>query len=490
LPLSISPHAFIEPFTPPVPLFVCLVAAGFAVVASFILVGYFSKNLQASSDYPKVNILRWAFVRGVAGTGTVFGIQLASVFLFVLVVSAGFLGNPNPVYNLAPTFIWVIWWVGIVYASAFFGDVWALLNPWQITFGWLEILWKRFDSGRSLPPIMQYPEKVGVWPALLFFLVFAWVENVYNDSIIPMRISQMILVYSVLTWLGMILFGKDVWIRHGETFSLAFRLFAKFAPTEVRPIDHKFTVDTGRTFDAGLLERSDESRIVESVEREINLRPFATGLLRVEKVSISEMLFVLLLLATVTFDGFTATMPWMNIQDSAKQYVPNIMFINTMGLILSALIFIGTYWWFSALMSVTGQRQSSALSLGKVFVYTLIPIALAYHVAHFLLVLLIQGQLIVPLASDPFGFGWDLLGTANYRLNFQLVSPVVYWFISVIAIVSGHIIAVFLSHSIALRLHGSRRQALHSQYPMLVLMVGYTTASLWIITQPMYMPTM
>ena len=103
---------------------------------------------------------------------------------------------------------------------------------------------------------------------------------------------------------------------------------------------------------------------------------------------------------------------------------------------------------------------------------------------------LIQGQLIVPLASDPFGFGWDLLGTANYRLNFQLVSPDIYWSVSVIAIVAGHIIAVFLSHSIALRLHGSRRQALHSQYPMLVLMVGYTTASLWIITQPMYMPTM
>ena len=201
-------------------------------------------------------------------------------------------------------------------------------------------------------------------------------------------------------------------------------------------------------------------------------------------------LFVLLLLATVTFDGFTATMPWINIQNSAEEYVSNIMFISTVGLILSALIFAGIYWGFGALMSLTGGRQLNSLDLGKAFVYTLIPIALAYHVAHFLLFLLIQGQLIFPLASDPFGFGWDLLGTANYRLNFQPVSPGVYWFVSVIAIVAGHIIAVFLSHSIALRVHSSRRQALHSQYPMLVLMVGYTTASLWIITQPMYMPAM
>ena len=141
-------------------------------------------------------------------------------------------------------------------------------------------------------------------------------------------------------------------------------------------------------------------------------------------------------------------------------------------------------------MSLAGRRQIDYLQYGKIFVYTLIPIALAYHVAHFLLFLLIQGQLIIPLASDPFGFGWDLFGTADYRLNFKLVSPNIYWFVSVIAIVVGHIIAVFLSHSIALRIHDTSEHALQSQYPMLILMVGYTIASLWIITQPMYMSAM
>ena len=468
----------------------CLVGAGFAVVASFILVGYFSRNPRAYSGYPKVNILKWTIVRSATGTGTILMIQLTSVFLFVLIISAGFLGNPNPVHNLAPTSVWVIWWVGVAYASAFLGDVWALLNPWKIVFGWLESLWRRLNSGRSLQPIMQYPEKFGVWPALFLFVIFAWVENVYSDSIIPARISQMILVYSVLTWLGMILFGKNTWIKHGEAFSLAFGFLAKFAPTEVRLIGHESTVTKERTSDTELSETQDESGIAKRLEREINLRPFATGLLNLGKVSTSEMLFVLLLLATVTFDGFTATVTWISIQNSVEKYMPNIMFISTVGLILSALIFVGVYWGFSVLMSLTGGRQLNALGLGKAFVYTLIPIALAYHVAHFLLFFLIQGQLIVPLASDPFGFGWDLLGTANYRLNFQLVSPDVYWFVSVIAIVAGHIIAVFLSHSIALRLHRTRRQALLSQYPMLVLMVGYTTASLWIITQPMYMSTM
>ena len=198
------------------------------------------------------------------------------------------------------------------------------------------------------------------------------------------------------------------------------------------------------------------------------------------------MLFVLLLLATVTFDGFMSTLPWVNIQASVQEYLPNVAMISTLGLVSFGLIFIALYLFFCALMSLASGIKLRVLDVAKAFIYTLIPIALAYHLAHFLLFLLIQGQLIVPLASDPFGFGWDLFGTADYRLNFSLVGPSFYWFISVIAIVTGHIIAVFLAHSIAFRLIRTRRYALRSQFPMLVLMVGYTIASLWIITKPMY----
>ena len=142
------------------------------------------------------------------------------------------------------------------------------------------------------------------------------------------------------------------------------------------------------------------------------------------------------------------------------------------------------------MMGKISKIDLRTIDLGRAFVYTLIPIALAYHVAHFLLFLLIQGQLLVPLASDPLGFGWDLFGTSNYRLNFRLVSPNLYWLISVLSIVTGHIVAVFLAHSTAFRVIPTRHYALRSQFPMLVLMVGYTIASLWIITQPMYMAPM
>ena len=132
------------------------------------------------------------------------------------------------------------------------------------------------------------------------------------------------------------------------------------------------------------------------------------------------------------------------------RYLPDAQVISTLGLFLTMLIFASLYLSICALMGKVSRINLGAFALGKAFVYTLIPIALAYHVAHFLLFLLIQGQLLVPLVSDPFGFGWDLFGTTGYVLNFSLVSPNTYWFISVISIVAGHIMAVFLAHNLSL----------------------------------------
>jgi hypothetical protein len=114
----------------------------------------------------------------------------------------------------------------------------------------------------------------------------------------------------------------------------------------------------------------------------------------------------------------------------------------------------------------------------------LIPIALAYHLSHYLSYLLIQGQLLITLVSDPFGYGWDLFGTATFKPNIAIVNAKFAWVVSVAAIVLGHIIAVYISHVTAVRQLKDRRSALRSQYPMLVLMIAYTMTSLWILAQP------
>ena len=82
------------------------------------------------------------------------------------------------------------------------------------------------------------------------------------------------------------------------------------------------------------------------------------------------------------------------------------------------------------------------------------------------------------------GRGLDLFGTADYQPNIGVVSPWLQWSVAVVAVVVGHFIAVALAHVTASRFYGSRRLAILSQIPMLVLMVSYTMLSLWILSQP------
>ncbi len=118
------------------------------------------------------------------------------------------------------------------------------------------------------------------------------------------------------------------------------------------------------------------------------------------------------------------------------------------------------------------------------FVLSLVPIAIAYHFSHYLSYLLIAGQNIIPLASDPLGLGWDLFGTAAYRLDIGIVNAKLVWYVAVTAIIVGHVCAVYIAHVMAMRVFADRGAALRSQIPMLVLMVAYTMISLWILSQP------
>jgi hypothetical protein len=117
-------------------------------------------------------------------------------------------------------------------------------------------------------------------------------------------------------------------------------------------------------------------------------------------------------------------------------------------------------------------------------VLSLVPIAIAYHLAHYLSYLLLAGQLIIPISSDPFAIGWNLFGTLNYRIDISVIDAGKVWYLAVCAIVVGHITAVCIAHVTALQREPETRAAIISQLPMLVLMIGYTMISLWILSQP------
>ena len=512
-------HGFGERYDLPVPLGYFLAGAGAAVVLSFAIIGLFARGVPGHNTCWRYDLFRHRWLRAVLTSPLLLvPLKVMSVFLLGLVIATGLFGSQTPSLNFAPTFIWIIWWVGMGFVSALVGNLWALINPWKILFEWAEGLYTTFRPGGSLSLNDEYPRSWGIWPALVLFLTFVWIENAYFESSLPSRVAVMAIAYSVITLGGMVLFGKHQWLRHGEAFSVVFGFLARFAPTEVRVSDPDLCMacdaqcldNGGQCIDCyecferasfiqlnktGPLEAPDhpETGSISKAKSEVNIRPFAIGLARTDSTTNDRLAMVVILLSTVTFDGFSATPAWEEVRsyslDLFSGVINNIDFngltiADTLGLVLFPLAFLMVYMTFSYLMSLAVGHSVRVADLARAFVYSLIPIALAYNIAHFLTLLIVEGQLIVPLVSDPFGYGWDLFGTTDYTKNIGVINAKHLWFLSVAVIVVGHIIAVYLAHSISMRLFKNRMKALKSQYPMLALMVMYTVVSLWIIAQP------
>jgi hypothetical protein len=479
-------HGFGQRYDLPVPLWLWAAAAAAAVALSFAIIGLFVKASPGVHGYWRRNLLRFLLGRLLANRWLRIAARLLSVSVLALLLAASLAGDQNPTRNITPTFIWVAWWVGFAYLSALVGNVWAVVNPWAALFGWAEAV---VGSRRAT---CRYPAGLGVWPAIGLFLSFAWVELIYTGRSIPADLGYLIIAYSVLTWTGMAVFGRAVWLRHADPFATAFSVLARFAPTEIRVTDREACrrcklACAGR--DGACLGCDDCFDRAAPASREWNLRPFAAGLLNTEDVSPSMVVFVLLLLSTVTFDGFTATPAWASLEGTLYAILQplgegRLTIIDTLGLATFPLLFVLVYLTFARWMAWMGDDQLPTGTVARLFVLSLVPIAIAYHLAHYFTYLLIQGQLMIRLVSDPFGFGWNLLGTARYRPDIGIVGARSVWYTAVVAIVLGHVIAVYVAHVVALREFRDRRAALRSQLPMLVLMVGYTVVSLWIIAQP------
>ncbi|MGY2805742.1 hypothetical protein [Bradyrhizobium sp. USDA 4506] len=460
--LSVTPagaHGFGQRYDLPLPLSLYLSGAAAAVVFSFVIVGLFVRSAPPTHAHSRVDLFDYRPGRALAAFGV--PLKLSALVLFAAMLLAGFLGDQNPYRNLAPTLVWIIAWVGLAYVSALVGDIWPLINPWRTVFDAAETVYRHI-CGRNLALDKTYPHALGIWPAVLLLLAFSWTELVYPTPAVPSHIASFALGYSVLTWAGMFLFGGETWLRHGELFTVIFGTFARLAPTEIR---------TARPKPQFLLRR------------------FGTGLTGREQVSPSMMAFVLLLLSSVLYDGLIATPEWSVAESAIIARLSDVVelgsvALRSIGLVGFWLLFLSAYWMVSIVMSAVTERHFSSRQIAQTFALTLIPIALGYHLAHYLVYFLVQGQYIIPLLSDPFGYGWNLFGTASYRPDIAIVGARFAWYTAVAAVLLGHIAAVYLAHVQAMQIFAARKLALASQIPLTALMVVYTCISLSILAEP------
>ena len=455
-------HGFGMRYDLPLPLTLWIVGAACTILLSFLIIsiGVRANNPAAAPAQPSV--LRWHIDNGVTSVRIRLVVQLFAVAALILVVAAGLIGDQTPTRNLAPTAIWIAWWVGFSYLSAFVGNIWSVVNPWAAIFAWCERIVSIWRTPRRAT--VKWPENVGVWPGIALFLAFAWLELIWEGRSIPSQLAWLTIGFSVLTWTGMLIFGRRTWLTHADPFALAFGVLSKFAPTDIR-IERGLGKDT------------------------LILRPPGVGLVDDENVSRSLSVFVVVMLSTVTFDGLMATPLWQRLESALYVALPmfgdsRLAIITTVALLVFCLIFIAVYRLVATLIARASGNRMTPDAASRAFVLTLVPISIAYLLAHYLSYFLIQGQLLIRLVSDPFGFGWNTFGTAHFRPDIGIVDARFVWYTSLVAIVLGHVAAVSLAHIVALRRFEDRRVAMRSQIPMLVLMIAYTMMSLWIIAQP------
>jgi len=372
------------------------------------------------------------------------------VALLAIVIAAGYTGGGSALDNLAPTFILITFWVGMVFASVLFGDVFRAFNPWRAI-------------GRVLPwrdGLRPYPERLGRWPAVLGVLVFTWIELASDWGEDPRTLVTAALVYSVLTIAAQIVFGVERWTRHGEAFSVYYNLFARLSPIETR-------------------------------ERVVGLRPPLSGLPRLDPQP-GTVAMVAVMIGTVTYDGLSQGRLWKDVavwitDGLASLGIPpedGPRIAATIGLLLGVALVAGFYrLGIEGARSIGGDLGSERLRMA--FVHSLVPIAAVYVAAHYLTFLLFEGQAIKFLASDPFGRGWDLFGTATSAgIDYSLISQNGAWYAQVAFVVIGHVAALMLAHDRALALYREEAKlAVRSQYWMLAVMVGFTTLALWLLAQ-------
>ncbi len=449
IPQAAHAHGLAGSTDLPIPEWMFAWAAAIVLIASFVALGVLwpRPRLQQPRLRPLFAIPR--FVRPLCG--------LLGVAFYALVVYAALAGTTVPTANLAPTAVYVLFWVGIPLLSVLFGDVFALFSPWRAVYRWISGAARRISPGLGAEP-MRYPAWLGHWPAALGLAAFGWVELVYVDRDVPSTLGVLALAYGFVQVVGMSLYGERTWSERADAFGVFFGLCARISPFETR-------------------------------DGKLCLRPLLSGLPRLDPLP-GTVALLCVLIGTTTFDGASNGALWVDVAPRLQDWFGDLGLgptaaneaAFTIGLLAAILAVSALYW-----VGIRGMRtldpRRSHRELARSFAHTLVPIAFAYAIAHYFSLLVFQGQALIYLVSDPLGDGSDLLGTASTQIDYTLVSPTAVWYVQVAALIAGHVAGLVRAPDRALAtFRGDARAAVRSQYWMLAVMVGFTCLGLWLLS--------
>lgn len=384
---------------------------------------------------------------GVAQATSLLG---AGILLGFIVL--GLMGPRDPLENLLPLAVWTLWWVEIVMLHPLFGNLWEAINPFT---GPHALVTGRLGREPGPPPL-RYPAWLSYWPALLIFFGFAWFQLVYPAPEDPGILANAVIAYLVLSFAAVFAFGPKQWLSQGDPFAVFLSQLGAAAP-----------------FGRG------------------GLRWPGAGLLALPVLPLAGVLFVLLTLATITFDGFANTFLWLSaigINPLDHPGRTEVMGANTLGLLACfAVLSLGFLAAVAAGWAWAGRPVPLGALLGRL-VYSLIPISIAYHFAHYLSDTLVKLQYFLLALNDPLGNGADLFGFAHAHVttSFQNTASgaLAMYAAQTAALVIGHVVGVAVGHSMVVEAGLARRLEMKLELPLALCMVAYTGFGLWLLGAP------
>ncbi len=369
--------------------------------------------------------------------------------LFWALIATGVWGTRDPLTNLLPLTVWTVLWVGLTLASVLFGNIWRGVEPWTGPVRALRRLTGRTGSiGLS---------RLGHWPAVAGYLGFAWFEIVSLAPADPLVLARVAAGYYLLILALAVLEGED-WLEKGEFLTLYFTMISRIAPFWAEYAGERVKVMAGLP---------------------------GAQVLRLAPLSPSAIAFVTLVLASVSFDGLSETFRWLAFLGINPLEFPgrsSVYGVNTVALI--------AFWAASAALVLAAIRAglptgTFGQAAGPIML-SFLPIAAGYHVAHYLIALLTNGQYAIAALNDPLGRGWQLLGLGEHWVSFGFLNTrsgvEAIWTTQFATILGAHLLAVILNLKLTERIPGA--DGFRAHLPMTILMIFYTVFGLWLLSAP------
>ncbi|WP_429886585.1 hypothetical protein [Geoalkalibacter halelectricus] len=447
-PEQAAAHAFPERLDPHMPFTWYLAGAAVAVILSFICAACSMRSVDTAL-HKSTFLVPSQLERTLHHGGRIFGVLALLALLIV-----GILGpQEHWERNLLPVTIWVYFWVMLLLGCALIGNVFSVINPLA-------------TLGRILAR-EPHGTITSAWPAAGFLLCFAWAELIWTHNTNPQALAILISAYMLLTMLAMRCFGAEAWLRHGEVFHVVFSLAGRMAPL---------------------------STSHQSGRKVLVLRPPGSGLFTGGPSDHGRVAVILILLAMVSFDGYSETLAWSSLSGGIMHVLFQLGVVSSLGYttagamaktlgLVSAIVLVSSAFLVAVGLVAFLERRALGEAVCA-YAPSLVPIAIGYHLAHYFSYILIEGQLILSIASDPLGLGWNLFGTAGHTANILDLNMQVIWITALVGVVGGHVLGILTAQRIALRRAASPNEATIHHLPLVVLMVCYTVFSLWSLSQP------